>query len=631
MALDYKPGTLVFAKVKGYPPWPARIDNEQLNRKIPKGKYPIFFYGTHETYNLGKKDLFLYEDYKTKLGCPNKHKGFNEGLLEIKNNPLVEFQNTIHTTAPVNENIIKKIKFPKNEYIPKYFIASEYNVGKNMDNELPEYTRISTFGRKIKNPKWFIDQVSEYFPNYNESLKPTCPNTYNINTKIADTYNMNSEYPSDFQLKKRTINRIKRKYENLQPKLQKFKRAPLTLDMLSSGENSKFKSFDNRIKIDYEKPINKSNLNIMINDYPAIKKYKKLYLNYGFIHPVKNLQHLYNHQKLLNTQLNPNVNNSQSHVKTFISIKGSIDTLSTSIKTSAKWNKKSHVYHDSIKMDLSTSSYVKDKMELNKKRFLIEKLKRKKRLEKLEQKKKEINHFPEEKKLRIIDLELKKSLRAKSLDLNKAYHLLEKIETYNLEKFINLIPEMINTFKKIRFFKNDIRIRTKAEILYQKCKMAYKNSNITVLPNFNQLEAQQIQLNTLSPIDSSTSIYGESDLISSPNLNSSTTYTDKDTQPNKFLHIYASNDNVILHDNLSEINVDDKKTCDLLDDNSNLTTICSQPNESLDIYASNDNVILHHNLSGTDPGNEHKMKSILSSRRFWFDLRYDDWLVNLKE
>ncbi|XP_076842183.1 uncharacterized protein LOC143486708 [Brachyhypopomus gauderio] len=82
---SFNPGDLVFAKMKGYPFWPARI----AEGNAPQNKIPIFFYGTHQTTTLVPKDIVHYWPNKQKHGKPIKRWGFEKAMWEIENDPGV--------------------------------------------------------------------------------------------------------------------------------------------------------------------------------------------------------------------------------------------------------------------------------------------------------------------------------------------------------------------------------------------------------------------------------------------------------------------------------------------------------------------------------------------------------------
>ena len=82
----FSSGDLVFAKVRGYPPWPARVT---ASADKNSSKFHVFFYGTYETAVCKKEELWHYDDAtKAKYG-KNKSKMFPEAMDEMVNRPEI--------------------------------------------------------------------------------------------------------------------------------------------------------------------------------------------------------------------------------------------------------------------------------------------------------------------------------------------------------------------------------------------------------------------------------------------------------------------------------------------------------------------------------------------------------------
>jgi len=78
----------IFAKVKGYPAWPACVTGP-IDAKGTK--YKVYFYGTYETANVSVKEMWYFdESTKAKFG-KQKRKGFAEAIDEIENKPEVGY------------------------------------------------------------------------------------------------------------------------------------------------------------------------------------------------------------------------------------------------------------------------------------------------------------------------------------------------------------------------------------------------------------------------------------------------------------------------------------------------------------------------------------------------------------
>jgi len=79
---NFSVGEPCFAKVKGYPAWPAEVTS------VAGGKFEVFFFGTHEVARLTNKDLFKASEANiAKFSHPKMktRKWYKEGLEEMLN------------------------------------------------------------------------------------------------------------------------------------------------------------------------------------------------------------------------------------------------------------------------------------------------------------------------------------------------------------------------------------------------------------------------------------------------------------------------------------------------------------------------------------------------------------------
>ncbi|CAL8081060.1 unnamed protein product [Calicophoron daubneyi] len=85
--MTFQPGDRVFAKIKGFSNWPARINPLPSEVPVPKGKLPVFFYGTYQVSFVAVKNIVPFEKFKEKWGKPKSNLQFMTAMNEIETNP----------------------------------------------------------------------------------------------------------------------------------------------------------------------------------------------------------------------------------------------------------------------------------------------------------------------------------------------------------------------------------------------------------------------------------------------------------------------------------------------------------------------------------------------------------------
>jgi len=138
----------VFAKIRGYPAWPAIISGVKADTPS-RQRYNVYFYGTGERAECKSEELFPYEENKSKLGKPNKRKYFAEALLQIEDDdesPVLPEDDSPVPVTPSNTSHIEQ-ESPKDE--SENVNEDEKSNESKLENEEKLTIDESTKGKKV--------------------------------------------------------------------------------------------------------------------------------------------------------------------------------------------------------------------------------------------------------------------------------------------------------------------------------------------------------------------------------------------------------------------------------------------------------------------------------------------------
>lgn len=114
MSPKYEIGDLVWAKMKNFSPWPARIVEPQKNMKRPVMKKPmhcVFFFGTQNYAWILEELIWPYEEYKEQYVNKNKSTSFKEAVEAIEDY-RVKNPKPVKTISPASSEEDIAVLFP---------------------------------------------------------------------------------------------------------------------------------------------------------------------------------------------------------------------------------------------------------------------------------------------------------------------------------------------------------------------------------------------------------------------------------------------------------------------------------------------------------------------------------------
>jgi len=129
-------GDLVFAHIKGFRPWPARV----MGQANKAGKYSVFFFGTYQTGELKKQDIHQYSPENiSKWGKDGKNKAFNRALKEIQENPKDISENqSFHSVPAPTKPEAKAPKRPQHRKLYVQVKGTEDMIEIDVDKNRPK-------------------------------------------------------------------------------------------------------------------------------------------------------------------------------------------------------------------------------------------------------------------------------------------------------------------------------------------------------------------------------------------------------------------------------------------------------------------------------------------------------------
>ncbi|XP_018325064.1 hepatoma-derived growth factor-related protein 2 [Agrilus planipennis] len=151
-------GDKVFAKVKGYPAWPARVV------AVHGKRYQVQFYGTGETGTIKIEDLFYYLKHKDQFSKSLRRKDYNEAIEEIEN--AIKEDGTDGSSENQNESI--DINESLNQSVPNSSLNESSDLKKSIKRKRPSSDDNQSSVKKISKKQ--ISSNDNHLEESNSSL-----------------------------------------------------------------------------------------------------------------------------------------------------------------------------------------------------------------------------------------------------------------------------------------------------------------------------------------------------------------------------------------------------------------------------------------------------------------------------